>query len=343
MGSSHSSQSLGSPAKCKTNGKIMTAEMEWTIKNFGFKSKTSPVGSMLKSAPFSAVENKTVHWELRVYPNGAKGGKGNVSLYVAVSSNNATSPALILANVSLRLFDNSNSVIKKLLVVKNWNHEFKPKVSTTNGYKSVIDQSKVSEIESLIISCKVKYEINGEYPTPAIIVVPSVPAGSSLSEHNAKLFKTMHNSDVCFRVDDQEIRAHKSILISRSPVFTAMFDHQMKENQTRVVEIVDINPDTFRSVLYFMYTDKVQLKTEEETKKMLIAADKYMLHLLKHKCEEFLISRVCSSNFMELLALAHVHSALDLKKAALEFIPQEIARDEEKTMTAITKSMSTLD
>ena len=78
-----------------------------------------------------------------------------------------------------------------------------------------------------------------------------------------------------------------------------------------------------------MYTDKVTFETEEEAMKLLIAADKYFLELLKCKCEQFLISCVSSSNWMELLVFADFYSALYLKKAALKFIPEELARDEE--------------
>lgn len=343
---------LASPARCETNGKMVTAKMDWTIKNFGFKCMTYEAGSLLKSTSFYAVENKTIQWELRLFPFGLKDNKkgskeGNVSLYLALVPDIPTTPDDIAVEVSFSLFDYTNSV-KELLVEREFTHVYKSTVSVIRGLEScgfidVIERLKVCETESLIISCKVNYEINEKHPIPIITSKLTSPIGSSLPEHIEQLFKTMHNSDVCFRVQGKKMQAHKFMLISRSPVFTAMFDHQMKENQTRVVDIVDINPDTFRSILYFIYTDKVKLETEEEAKKLLFAADKYMLELLKHKCEEFLSSCVRSSNFLELLALAYVHTALHLKKAALEFIHQEINRDERKTMTEIANFTSSTD
>jgi len=136
----------------------------------------------------------------------------------------------------------------------------------------------------------------------------------------------MRNSDVSFRIKDQEIQAHKCILISRSPVFTAMFEHHTAESQSGVVEMLDISPHTFRTVLYFMYTDQVKLQTEEEAKKLIVAADKYLLDLLKFKSEEFLISHLSWGNCLELLTLAYVHTALHLKEAALQFVVQDIAQ-----------------
>lgn len=37
-------------------------------------------------------------------------------------------------------------------------------------------------------------------------------------------------SDVSLHIDGTKFHVHKIILASKSPVFAAMFDHQMKEN-----------------------------------------------------------------------------------------------------------------
>jgi len=278
-----------------TSEKIATAEINWIIENFGFKSATSKVGSMKNSANFCASQDKKVKWYLCIYPNGkTEADKGYVSLFLHINSQKFPKAPV---NVSFRLWDNSNLTMKELLV-KNFNYVLNYR-SCSMGFYKIIEHSKVSGIKSLLISCKMKYNLYGQQPIESIITNLSSPAGSSLSEHNAKLFKTMHNSDVCFRVEDQEIRAHKFILISRSPVFTAMFDQQMTESQTEIVDIADISPHTFRSVLYFMYTDKVKLETVEEAKNLLFAAEKYKLDLLKFKCEKILILCLDSNNCLD--------------------------------------------
>jgi len=279
---------------------------------------------MLKSATFYANQDKAVQWSLCVYPYGSSEGfKGHVSLYVrAVSSVYPTGPV----NISLRVWDKSR--ITEELVNKNLSKLFHPEMITSWGFGKLIEQPRVSEIENLVITCKLKYELNGDYLVTAFsnLHLHSHPSGSSLCEHNELLFKTMRNSDVSFRIKDQEIQAHKCILISRSPVFTAMFEHHTAENQSGVVEIVDISPHTFRTALYFMYTDQVKLQTEEEAKKLIIAAEKYMLDLLKFKSEEFLISYLSWSNCLELLTLAYVYTALHLKEMAIRFVRQDIAQ-----------------
>jgi len=65
------------------------------------------------------------------------------------------------------------------------------------------------------------------------------------------------STDVCFMVGPPDgatvdIRAHKLILISRSPVFEAMFSSGMTQIRNREevkIRIEDINPDVFKELL----------------------------------------------------------------------------------------------
>src|SRR6218665_16304 len=65
------------------------------------------------------------------------------------------------------------------------------------------------------------------------------------------------STDVCFEVGPPDgatvdIRAHKLILMSRSPVFEAMFSSGMTEGRNEKdvkIRIEDINPDVFKELL----------------------------------------------------------------------------------------------
>ena len=46
-------------------------------------------------------------------------------------------------------------------------------------------------------------------------------------------------------------------LNSRSAVFDRMLDQNMKETETGEVEILDVNPDTLKQLLEFIYTGQV--------------------------------------------------------------------------------------
>ena len=48
---------------------------------------------------------------------------------------------------------------------------------------------------------------------------------------------------------------------SRSAVFDRMLDQNMKEAQMGEVDILDVNPDTFKQMLEFIYTGQVTIHT----------------------------------------------------------------------------------
>ena len=73
-----------------------------------------------------------------------------------------------------------------------------------------------------------------------------------------KILDTGQGSDVTLVAGDGvEILAHTLILCSRSPVFSAMFSHDTKENQEKRIVIQDISSSAAAGLLEFMYTDTV--------------------------------------------------------------------------------------
>ena len=98
-----------------------------------------------------------------------------------------------------------------------------------------------------------------------------------------------------------------------------MFQNDLTEKQTNTLEVRDIEPEVFLEVLRFIYTDKVE-KLDDMAPQLLAAADKYMLDLLKTKCEISRARNVTFENCGELLILADLHSAKDLKNILLDFV-----------------------
>jgi hypothetical protein len=78
------------------------------------------------------------------------------------------------------------------------------------------------------------------------------------------LLQNKNNADVYFSFEDIEIGAHKTILAARSPVFAAMFQHNMQENEANQVEITEISSAVFEESLQFMppETDVFYFSTE---------------------------------------------------------------------------------
>ena len=69
-------------------------------------------------------------------------------------------------------------------------------------------------------------------------------------ECNSYMLHSKIACDVCFRLGSQgrEVMAHKFVLISRSPVFYAMFYGPVADD-TGVVTVPDIDPDIFEMFL----------------------------------------------------------------------------------------------
>ena len=134
----------------------------------------------------------------------------------------------------------------------------------------------------------------------------------------------MRDSDVTFNVRGQQFQAHKTILIARSPVFAAMFDHPLKEKMMGIVDVPDIEPNVFEELLHYIYTGQVPSKQMDEVAvELLAAAEKYLLDKLKKACGNTLLYRMSPESCIKLLLLRDENNpAYYLKEKAVEYIRQ---------------------
>ena len=85
---------------------------------------------------------------------------------------------------------------------------------------------------------------------------------------------SLYTADVIrFVVRGKVLSAHRKLLEARSPVFAAMFKHQLKEKKEKQVVIPDIDVKVFQKLLQFVYKDKVT-GLEQYAVPLWIAADK---------------------------------------------------------------------
>ena len=146
---------------------------------------------------------------------------------------------------------------------------------------------------------------------------------NTLGEDLKQLLDTRDGSDVVLVANDgQQFPAHTLILASRSPVFAAMFKHNMREQQEKRVTIEDLDSEAVKSLLDFMYTDRVpgitQLETTSVTS-LLSAAHKYNMPRLKTLCEEEMAAKLDVQNAAEFLYTADLYDAAQLRTAAMHF------------------------
>ena len=153
----------------------------------------------------------------------------------------------------------------------------------------------------------------------------SRPADSALLSKNLK--ETLMNpsmSDVTIVVDDgRRIPAHKVILAARSPVFAAMFEHGMRENVENEVHIDDIDGEVIDKMLEYIYTGQLNGVISTVVDRLLVVADKYDHRELKSLCEEKLLDNLTADNAWDLLVVAKMHGAEELKAAAIDVVLQK--------------------
>ncbi|GIY33872.1 TD and POZ domain-containing protein 5 [Caerostris darwini] len=133
-------------------------------------------------------------------------------------------------------------------------------------------------------------------------------------------------SDMELRTETETFRVHTTILSARSEVFKAMFTTEMRETLNRHVYIPDVDNDTLRRMILYLYTDHLEDLEWESAYLLYAAADKYAIHSLKNKCSVFLRNAFSFSNACNILKLADSHGDEELKQAVQDYI---LANDED--------------
>ncbi|KAI6238186.1 BTB domain-containing protein [Aphelenchoides fujianensis] len=161
--------------------------------------------------------------------------------------------------------------------------------------------------------------------------VPPASSSSSIADRVAQTLESERLSDVVFIVGTERkpIHAHKYVLSIASEVFTAMFHNPgfqqpLGPEERQKVEIPDIEPSIFRLVLKFLYTDTLQLSSDN-VMVVLYAARKYAIQTLENACTAYLKQNLQASNAFLILSQARLFDLTDLADAALELVDHESA------------------
>mmetsp|Transcript_67423 Transcript_67423/g.181385 ORF Transcript_67423/g.181385 Transcript_67423/m.181385 type:complete len:379 (-) Transcript_67423:277-1413(-) len=143
-----------------------------------------------------------------------------------------------------------------------------------------------------------------------------------MSAHFEKLFDTGRHADVALRMGSSTIEAHSVILSARSPVFDAMWSHEMSEKRTKCVDIGDLDVASVRDMVKFMYTGKLvtELKNDDMTVASLKTAHRYEVADLVEECIQALINNLTEALALDRLMVADLLGNAALKSSCLDFI-----------------------
>lgn len=114
-----------------------------------------------------------------------------------------------------------------------------------------------------------------------------------VSQRGQYILETGQWSDCKFIVGQephqQILEGHKLLLAMSSPVFDAMFFGGMAEKNDPI-PIRDVQPEAFKALLEYIYTDNIDLGSFELACELCYCAKKYMLPFLVEECTKFLWS-----------------------------------------------------
>ena len=284
------------------------------------------------------VGGKETSWELRVYPNGYE---EETSAYLAVFVKHKEGNNKYLLKSTISILDSGGKDKKvpcelpgKILSCKQM-----------HGTKKYIQREQLLHNTQLYQHDSLTFILDVEICLPdskTTTVFPQNPDSAALIETEdqtvrgeitaklqadyGNLFESSAHSDVVLKCGSRTFSCHKAILTSRSPVFEAMFSHNLRESRHNEVEINDLEPDSVRIMLKYIYSGNLEPHTNTNNKELLCAADKYQLTQLKTACELSLSRGIDIASCVELLVLADTHSANTLKKAALNFIVSNLQK-----------------
>ncbi|CAH0725901.1 unnamed protein product, partial [Brenthis ino] len=127
----------------------------------------------------------------------------------------------------------------------------------------------------------------------------SGPENNTISARINKLLESYELSDCSFLISGKIFKAHKLILGITSPVFEAMFYGPLSSNDAII--ITDIEPNIFQTLLNYIYTDSIKIKSVEEAYDLLYVSRKYMLEYLTEACAAYLIRHINIDNVISIL------------------------------------------
>ncbi|XP_024871354.1 protein roadkill-like isoform X2 [Temnothorax curvispinosus] len=286
---------------------------EWTIENF---SVCCELEKKLESSIFPEGANENLKWFLRMYPKGSAKAESKNYLGLFLMLVSCRESQAVKAKCKLSIL---NAKREEIIKMKLNMHQFI--CGQDWGYEqfirrdSLLDNGLLSD-DKLTIFCEISVMDNVTSSNDPV-TIPFEISKCELDNVGLLLFENSEFSDITVLVDGREIKAHKAILAAQSRVFSAMFKSEMTEKRNNV-KIEDMDFETVREMLQFIYTGKVEKL--EKMPNLLYAAEKYELKNLKVICEKILGTRLTIENVAKILILADLCRADYLKAQVLDII-----------------------
>lgn len=224
----------------KTIEGVLTIEgLDWTIRLAPYEWTQVET----KRATASVINSVPVTAEVQLYFSNGLDAQSSGGDSVAAAAAAATKAPFVLTSPMSR-YETPLSVVSWSAWSRPWADKLEKSVLKTN---------------TLCIEAKIKVSRGELHPVTAPVPIPRQYHTQVLSDLFS-LLQTGDSSDLKLVVSSCYCyHVHRLILQTRSPVFAAMFKHNMRETQSGIVQIEDARLAAFHELLLFLYTGACHL------------------------------------------------------------------------------------
>ncbi|KAF7032859.1 hypothetical protein CFC21_043992 [Triticum aestivum] len=252
------------------------------------KQRGMGCGKFIRSGAFLVGGHE---WAIRFYPDGFNDDYRNfISVYAELLSKDAEVHAscdMRLVNQTTRLSSSLDKTEPRLFNQTNLSR-FAPQTAAFMA-RSAFESSAYLRDDKLEVECIITVM------KKARVSETKAPLSGIAAQLSKLLEANDIPADITFSVGGVVFGAHKLVLAIRSPVFKAEFYGPMKQTETPLITIKDMQPDVFKALLHFIYTESLQITDDlegndriEMVQHLLVAADRYDMEWLKLVCEKIL-------------------------------------------------------
>ncbi|KAF0895486.1 hypothetical protein E2562_013582 [Oryza meyeriana var. granulata] len=263
------------------------------------RTRKAPNGEFVEDSGFIVGDRR---WYIQFYPNGhGPGDAGAVSIYVGMARCDVQP---VVGNVRFSLVDSDGKpvplFIQSMSGVDFSKNDFGMKIK-----RPELEASGCLNDDGFTVLCELAF-VNGGAGAQLKDGVKVPP--SNLHRHLADLlWKKQGGGDVSIEVQGKTFTAHRWMLAARSAVMAAELSSSTsssdaaatttaKETTTTLRVDDDMDPEVFRALLHFIYTDALPDMTKDAAAAMAtrlhVAAGRYRMERLQLICEDTLCKNV---------------------------------------------------
>ena len=287
----------------------------WTIANASALAQKAKQDFTLKSPTFTVLlplQTKETEWSLLVEK---KSGENGTTVHLSKEENTNSTSKVLISDCTFS-FPLSDCCLERETLRREEITLGQEQNCAKQAFRNTDIKNCLQEDDTLTIQVKANLLCITD-PKETVDCVSPTPLDDIRSEMHS-LYKDEVFTDATLKCKSKEFKVHRAVLASQSPVFKKMFEADMKEKKSRVVKI-DFAPSVLSDLVTYLYTGTAP-NVGKLARELLNAAKKYELPRLVAMCESELEEKIKVESVVDTLLLADRHSAVNLKRACLDFI-----------------------